>query len=101
MFVIYKPFEPSLMFVGKYRAYLIVEQLKCALTGFSCKHWTRMERPARDKRSRLLRKFVNYGLKKFYNIGSGPNVVKLLFSVFYDLRNKLKYLSLAIVSNLV
>jgi len=28
-----------------------------------------MERSARDKHSSLLRKFVNYGRKKFYNIG--------------------------------
>jgi hypothetical protein len=28
-----------------------------------------MERPARDKHSSLLRKFVNCGRKKFYNIG--------------------------------
>ncbi len=51
------------MFVGKYGAYLIVEQLIGQALGFSYKHWirTRMERPARDKRSRLLRKFVNDG----------------------------------------
>jgi hypothetical protein len=28
-----------------------------------------LERIARDKHSSLLRKFVNYGQKKFYNIG--------------------------------
>ncbi len=31
---------------------------------------TRLERVARDKHSSLLRTFVNYGRKKFYNIGS-------------------------------
>jgi hypothetical protein len=29
MFVLHKPFQPSLMLVGKAGAYLIVEQLKC------------------------------------------------------------------------
>jgi hypothetical protein len=28
-----------------------------------------LERPAKDKHSSLIQKFVNYGLKKFYNIG--------------------------------
>ncbi len=31
-----------------------------------------LERLARDKHSSLLRKFVNYGQKKFYNIGPRP-----------------------------
>jgi len=38
-------------------------------SGLTCKHCTRLERLARDKRSCLLRTFVNYGRKKFYNIG--------------------------------
>ena len=33
----------------------------------TCKHYTRLERLARDKHSSLLRKSVNYGHKKFYN----------------------------------
>ncbi len=32
IFVRHKPFLPSLMFVGKAGAYLIVEQLKCTFT---------------------------------------------------------------------
>jgi hypothetical protein len=33
------------------------------------KHWTRLNRLARDKPSSLLRKSVNYGRKKFYDTG--------------------------------
>ena len=32
-------------------------------------HWTWLERLGRNKRSSLLQKVVNYGRKKFYNIG--------------------------------
>ncbi len=73
MFVPGKPFRPSLMFVGKAKAYARVEQLKCTSLvlgpGLSYKHWTRLERLVRDKHSSLLRKFVNYDRKEFYNIG--------------------------------
>ncbi len=34
----------------------------------NCKHETKLERLARNKHSSLLRKFINYGHKKFYNI---------------------------------
>ncbi len=37
------------------------------------KHQTRLERLARDKLSSLLRRSVNYGQKKFYNIGPWVN----------------------------
>jgi hypothetical protein len=33
---------------------------------------TRLEKLARDKHSSVLPKFVNYGRKKFYNIGPRP-----------------------------
>ncbi len=35
----------------------------------------RLERLAGDKRPSLSRKFVNYGRKKFYNIGSRENLL--------------------------
>jgi hypothetical protein len=38
-------------------------------SGLTCKHYTRLERLARDKHSSLLRKSVNYGRKKFYSTG--------------------------------
>jgi hypothetical protein len=60
------------MFVAKAGAYHREEQLKCTALGLapglSYKQWTRLERPARDKHFSLLRKFVNYGRKKFYKI---------------------------------
>jgi len=33
------------------------------------KHYTRLEKPAKDKHSSLLRTFENYGCKKFDNTG--------------------------------
>jgi hypothetical protein len=33
---------------------------------------TRIDKLARDKHSSLLQKFLNYGRKKFYNIGPRP-----------------------------
>jgi hypothetical protein len=42
---------------------------------------TSLERVARDKYSSLLRKFITYGCKKFYNIGIRRRVVCLSHSV--------------------
>jgi hypothetical protein len=69
VFVFDKSFLPTLMFVGKAGAYPRVKQLKCTTPGHSYKHWTSLERPARDKHSSLSQNFVNYGRKKFYSIG--------------------------------
>jgi hypothetical protein len=44
--------------------------------GLARKHWTRLERLARDKHPSLLRKSVNYGRKRFYNI-EGENYEKM------------------------
>ncbi len=41
----------------------------CLGSSLASKYQTRLERSASDKNSSLLRKFVNYGRKKFYNIG--------------------------------
>jgi hypothetical protein len=43
-------------------------------SGLIHKHWTRLERLASDKCSSLLQKVVNYGRKKFYNIGPWKDV---------------------------
>jgi hypothetical protein len=40
------------------------------------KHYTRLEKLARDKRMSLLRKFINYEQIEFYNFGPGPNAIK-------------------------
>ncbi len=63
------------MFVGKAGAYPRVEHLNVSpllekALGLTCKLWTRMDL-ARDEHSRLLRKSVSYGRKKFYRIGPG------------------------------
>jgi hypothetical protein len=39
--------------------------------GLTRKHWSRLERLARDKRSGLLRKFINYGSKSFITLAPG------------------------------
>jgi hypothetical protein len=44
----------------------------------------RVERPARDKHSNLLRAFVNYGYKTFLTLGPGTHVIKLLMAISYD-----------------
>ncbi len=73
MFVSVRPLQPSLIFVGKTRSlpkrctfHLLHSRVGSSLT---CTHYTKPQRLAVDKRSSLLRKFVNYGRKKFYNIG--------------------------------
>ena len=50
------------MFAGKAAAY------PSEAPGLTHTHYTRLERLRRDKHSCLLRKFVNYGRKKFYKI---------------------------------
>jgi hypothetical protein len=66
--------QPSLMFLGTEETYLSVKQLKGCLiwvsSGLLYKHYTRLEMLARDKHSSLLRKFVIYDCKWFYNIGA-------------------------------
>jgi hypothetical protein len=62
------------MFDIKAGAYLIEsELLRCSTLGwapaFTHIHWTRLERPARDKIYRSLRIFVNYSSEIFYDIG--------------------------------
>jgi len=60
------------MFAGKVKILPKVgASFKCSTwvgSSLSYKHKARLERFARDKHSSLLRKLVNYGHKKFYNI---------------------------------
>ncbi len=76
VFVLCKPFQPSVMFVGKARSL----PQSASLTR---KHSTRLERIAIDKHSSLLRKSVNYGRKKFYS--TGPCIFQLIFGYFLSL----------------
>ncbi len=73
MFVPGKLFQLSVMIVGKAGAYLAEALFRCSTLGYAPglthKHYTRLERLNRNKHSSLLRTFVNYGRKKFYNIG--------------------------------
>ena len=61
------------MFVRKAGAYASgvpeISSLYRKALGLIHKHLTRLEKLARDKRSSLLRTFVNYGHKKLYNVG--------------------------------
>ncbi len=69
MFVNGKPFQPSLMFVGKAGAYPIEEPFRCCTlgqaSGLAHKQETRLERLTRDKHSNLLRNFINHRQKGF------------------------------------
>jgi hypothetical protein len=72
VFVPDKPFQPGVMFVGKARSLLYSEAPGRCFTrvgsGLTHKHYTRLEKLARDKRSRLLQKFKNYGQKRFITL---------------------------------
>jgi hypothetical protein len=67
-------FQPSPMFLGKARVYQksTLQVFKCStrlVPGISHKHYTRLEKLAREKQVSLLGLFVNYDNKKFYSIG--------------------------------
>ncbi len=68
-----KPFQSCLLFAGKPRSLpysnAIQRFFNRVSSCFTNRHQTWLERLALDKHSSLLRKFVNYGRKKFYNIG--------------------------------
>ncbi len=66
-----KAFQPYLMFVG--REGLLESCLTWASSGFTRKNYT-LERLAMEKHSILLRTFLNYGIKEFYNVGPGVPV---------------------------
>ncbi len=84
MFVRGGLFQPKLTFVGKARSLphygageRCFTQIYYILT---CKHSTRLEKPAKDKHPSLIRTFINYGRKKCYNIGSWSQYHKTLLS---------------------
>jgi len=49
--------------------------------GLNHKHWTRLERLARDRYSSSLHTYSNYINKKFYNFGPVADVIKLFTAV--------------------
>jgi hypothetical protein len=71
-FVHGKPFEPSSMIESKDIGYLSEAALRVLHSRLS--FWptqTRSERPSWDKRSSLLRRFVNYGRNFFLTLDAG------------------------------
>ncbi len=63
-------------------------------SSLTCKHKTRPERLARDKRSSLVWKGITYGRKKYYNIFHRCQSYKTFFSAsLTKWRNKLECLS--------
>jgi hypothetical protein len=60
MFVPGKPFQPSLIFLGKAGAYSSEAPISWLLT--------MLKMFARKKQSNFLQAFINYGRKKFYKI---------------------------------
>ncbi len=46
--------------------------------------FTALEKFARDKHSSLLRKLINYGRKKFYNIGPEGYLLLVIYDVFVE-----------------
>jgi hypothetical protein len=75
IFVMGKPFQLSILFVGKARSLLpLTEAPQRCFTSWvgsclTCKHNTILERLVREEYFSLLRKFVTYSRKTFYNIG--------------------------------
>jgi hypothetical protein len=71
-------------------------------SGLHRKYKTRLERLDSDKQfSGLLRTFINYGCKMFYNIGLGGQSFKTFYGRDLRICYKLKCLSLASLSSLV
>jgi hypothetical protein len=87
VFVPGKPFQPSQMFVSKARGlpYRGATEVCFTRVGFGliCKQYTFLEWLATHKDYNLVQTFVNYGRKRFYNIGPWS------YKHFYG-RNKLE-----------
>ncbi len=79
MFVLDKPFQPSLRFWARQGAYPTVNLSGAPLYGrlLALAICIRLDRKmlASDKHSSFLQTFVNYGHKKFYNIGPWLSMV--------------------------
>ncbi len=67
MFLLDKPFQPSLMFAGMAGAYKSEVPFRCSTS------------LGKDKHVSLLRKFVNYGRKKLITMTLGVNDIKRFF----------------------
>ncbi len=72
MFIPGKPFQTGLVFAGKAGDYQSEVPFRCSTLGLVLRpeYYTldEVRKVAKEKPSSLLRKFVNYGSKKFCNI---------------------------------
>ncbi len=86
MFVLGKPFQPTLMFLGKATSLpLSGTSWRCFTregSGLTRKHKTRLERLARDKHLSLLQKIVNYLWKSYITLVPGQFILLLSFCDF-------------------
>ncbi len=68
-----KLFQPSVILASKAIAFLNGAPEKCSTLGqapdLTYKYYTRLERPAKDKHSSLLRLFLNYGYRNVCSMG--------------------------------
>ncbi len=77
-----RPFQPSLMFVGKARS---LPKSGTPERCFMGRHrpflqtFTRLEKTAREKRSSFLQTLINFGCKKLYNFGPSIGVPSKCF----------------------
>jgi hypothetical protein len=87
VFVLGRPFQLTLMFVGKVKSAPWIGTPKRSSTqvgsSLTHKHQTRYERPAKEKRYSLLEIFVNYVRKRCITLSPRPNVLKFFTSAIY------------------
>jgi hypothetical protein len=81
VFVPFRPFRPSVMFVGNTCNLSLSRGPERGFTrvgsGLIKKHWTSLEKPARDKHSSLLGTLIIYEPKKLYKIGPRRHYVSV------------------------
>jgi hypothetical protein len=74
VFIPGKPFQPGIKFAREARAYPSEGSFRCSTLGYapglSDKDYTRLESISKDKHSSLMQTCLNYGCKKFYEIGA-------------------------------
>ncbi len=106
MFVPGKLFQPNLMFVGKARGLPKSGSPQRCFNlvgpGLASKHWTRLERLAKDKHSSVLRRSVNYGHNKFYS--TGPRLGSesgFFFHLFFITRANIIKLFMAVINSVI
>ncbi len=88
MFVPGNPFQPSLMFADKARAYPSEPTLRYSSN--RADSWPYPEtldlagKACQEQTLQLMTKICKLWTKKFYNIGPGPKIIKLLMFAIYE-----------------